>query len=90
MTLSISFEDGQWYASGVPYEEGTVRAHRLEVHSGDLPALCVALDLVPERALEIVAARCSMMETGLTKGRGLRQIMADALDEAAKEARNDR
>lgn len=105
MVLHISVEDGEWFASGVPYQEGVVYADIIEVHPADLPALCDALDMVPRRALEIVAERCNMLETGLTKlddylrENGLdrsrsyptliRQIMAWALAEGQRPTKGD-
>lgn len=93
--LVISHEDGQWYASGVPYEEGTIRAGTISIHPADLPALCEALGLVPRRALEIavgyhadgmIAAGMEEAPPVLFDREGLVRIgIQRALDAAAKE-----
>jgi hypothetical protein len=94
--LLISHEGGQWYASGMPYEEDTIRAGTISIYPDDLPALCEALGLVPRRALEIAVGYHAdgMIAAGMEEDPpvmfdrdGLVRIgIQRALDEAAKEA----
>jgi hypothetical protein len=87
--LRVSFEDGQWYASGVPYEEGTIRAGTISIHPADLPALCKALGMVPRdehdrlyRAAHLLAANLGA-ETG--SERSTEDILVWALEQTTEE-----
>jgi hypothetical protein len=54
VSIRLSFEDGEWFVDGTPWEEGVLRDDTLEVRPESLPALCNALRLVPRSA--VVAA----------------------------------
>lgn len=76
--LRISFEDGQWYASGEPYEEGAIRASDISItHPTDLTALCEALGLVP-RSLVVSALETCMADVDDAM-KGVNRSFTDAI-----------